>query len=227
MEFSDSKFDPLEHYYQTIYSDAQKSGIQGFGGRLADMSLLGELKKHPSGKVLELGAGSGEFTNKAIEGLVYDNYVASDLRPRRANAKLAAEVEEKAKQKGSFEFAELDAQRIPYSDGTFDLVFSTCLLAHVVSPSKVINESLRVTKAGGAVVFLMPTDPGVLNQLVKRLITYPKLRKLGVRSPDYIYALEHRNPVHNLIAKIQFLAKDQLTYLKYRPLQIPSWNLNL
>ena len=202
-------------------------GVQGFGGNLADGSLLAELKKHRSEKILELGAGSGEFTQKAVGSLFYKSYVATDLNPERANPALAERLKSESGQDGFFEFVKADAQVLPFEDGSFDLVFSTCLLAHVDSPTDVIRESLRVLKADGTIVFLMPTDPGLLNQLIKRVLTYPKLRKLGVMSPQYINSLEHKNPIHNLIATSKYVSAGNQIKTKYRPFFVPSWNLNL
>lgn len=219
--------DELEQYYSAIYSDAHKTGLQGLGGNLADSSLLQELKRHSTETILELGAGSGEFTQKAVSTLGYRRYVASDLTPKRANPALAKKLESTERQKGSFEFIQADAQRLPFEDGTFDIVFSTCLLAHVGSPSDVIKEALRVSKPEGSLVFLMPTDPGLLNQLLKRALTYPKLRRLGVRHPQYIYSLEHKNPIHNLIAVSRYFSIGNRLRLRYRPFVLPSWNLNL
>ena len=227
MALLENKEDLLERYYKAVYSDAQKRGVQGFGGSLADGSLLNELSKHRSDKILELGAGSGEFTQKAVESLVHRSYVATDLKPERANPALARRLKQEAGQDESLEFIRADAQALPFEDGIFDLVFSTCLLAHVDSPTDVIRESLRVLQADGTLVFLMPTDPGLLNQFIKRILTYPKLRKMGVMNPQYIYSLEHKNPIHNLIAANKYVSLGGQIRIKYRPFLLPSWNLNL
>ena len=88
-----NKADLLAEYYGAVYSQAQKTGLQGLGGNMADSSLLRELRKHKSEKILELGAGSGEFTQKAMESLDYRRYVATDLMPSRANPTLAKRLQ--------------------------------------------------------------------------------------------------------------------------------------
>jgi ubiquinone/menaquinone biosynthesis C-methylase UbiE len=217
----------IDDYYKLAYSSSQKSGLQGFGGGLADGSLLRELESHKSDSVLELGAGSGEFTIKAIDRLNFENYTATDLSPGRANGELAEAVALKASKKGKFSFQQADAHSLPFESESFDLVFSTCLLAHVTSPEKVIDESLRVVKKGGAVVFMLPTDPGIINQLIKTLWTYPSLKKNGIKNPKYLYALEHKNPIHNLLAILQHSALGKPALMRFRPFFFPSWNFNL
>lgn len=45
---------------------------------------------------------------------------------------------------------------IPFSDGTFDVVYSSNVLEHVQHPKKVLDEALRVLKVGGTAVIVFP-----------------------------------------------------------------------
>jgi SAM-dependent methyltransferase len=109
----------------------------------------------------------------------------------------------------------------------FDVVFSTCLLAHVESPERVIMEALRLLKVGGTAMFLCPTDPGLLNQFVKRLWTYPMLMRKGVEDPKYLYSQEHPNPIHNILAVFGQVSRPHFRQILFRPFVLQSWNLNL
>lgn len=124
-------------------------------------------------------------------------------------------------------FLSQDAQKLNFSDNTFDLVFSTCLLAHVDDPEKVMREAIRVTRPGGNIIFLAPTDPGIFNQVIKTLWTYPMMRRDGVLYPDYVYSKEHKNPIHNLLAIARLLGQSINVKIKYRPFSVKSWQLNL
>jgi len=120
-----------------------------------------------------------------------------------------------------------NAEEMPFDDDTFDLVVSTCLLAHVKEPEKVLSEIRRVVRGGGQIVIGLPTDPGILNRLVKVIITYPKMRRHGVSNPRLEYAREHINGVGNLIEMAKFLLMEDQLKFRYYPFFVRSWNANL
>jgi hypothetical protein len=91
----------------------------------------------------------------------------------------------------------------------------------------VLLKARRVTVQGGEIAFIIPTDPGVLNQLVKRVVSYPKLRKLTEIRPELFYALDHKNHVGSILELIKFVYSEDHLELHYRPFRIRSWNLNL
>ena len=49
-------------------------------------------------------------------------------------------------------YPDVDMQRLPYPDGTFDAVISDQVLEHVEDPVRAINESRRVLKKGGVAI---------------------------------------------------------------------------
>jgi ubiquinone/menaquinone biosynthesis C-methylase UbiE len=48
------------------------------------------------------------------------------------------------------------ANQLPYSDETFDLVFSVYVIEHTTNPPGFLNECLRVLKKGGTLIILCP-----------------------------------------------------------------------
>lgn len=104
---------------------------------------------------------------------------------------------------------------------------STCLLAHVKEPERVLSEIRRVVRGGGQVVIGLPADPGILNRLVKILITYPKMRRHGISNPRLEYAREHINGVGNLIEMAKFCFKQDKVKFCYYPFFVRSWNANV
>lgn len=119
------------------------------------------------GIVLDLGAGAG-----IVEQMDFRNFGARicgvDLDPRVANNPMLDEGRV------------ADAGRIPYDDGTFDVVFSDNVLEHLDQPLSVFREVSRVLKPGGVFLFktpnkwhYMPTiarlTPHSFHQLVNRL----------------------------------------------------------
>ena len=126
-----------------------------------------------------------------------------------------------------FKFVRADAENLPFTNDYFDKVFSTCLLHHVDHPLDVLMEARRVVKVGGDLLFVMPTDPGLANQLVKYLFSYRTLKKLTDYDPRLVYALEHKNHIRGLITLINFVFKDDDLKFKFTPIGLRSWNLNL
>jgi len=54
-------------------------------------------------------------------------------------------------------FVDANAENLPFDDETFDFVYCSHLLEHVLCPNKVINEILRVTKTSGGGYIECPT----------------------------------------------------------------------
>lgn len=103
----------------------------------------------PYGRVLELGCGTGFFLlNLKLAGVVDAGHV-TDLSPgmvqvaQRNAADLGFDVEGRV----------ADAERIPYDDGTFDLVVGHAVLHHIPDVEQAFREVLRVLKPGGRFVF--------------------------------------------------------------------------
>ena len=107
--------------------------------------------------VLEIGAGSGRGAQAmfALKGLC-ERYVGIDLDPRvLENPNLD-------------EAYVCDADRLPFEDGRFDLVFHRFVAEHLQNPEQTFRESLRVLKPGGSIVFATPNRlyyPMILAQL--------------------------------------------------------------
>jgi ubiquinone/menaquinone biosynthesis C-methylase UbiE len=103
----------------------------------------------PYAKALEIGCGTGFFLLNLKLGGVLDEGHVTDLSPgmvevaRRNAAQLGFEVEGRV----------ADAERIPYPDGTFDLVVGHAVLHHIPDVERSLREVLRVLKPGGRFVF--------------------------------------------------------------------------
>ncbi len=46
---------------------------------------------------------------------------------------------------------DIQKQKLPYPDNTFDEVYSKCLLEHCINPGEVLKEMVRVLKKGGKI----------------------------------------------------------------------------
>jgi SAM-dependent methyltransferase len=118
-------------------------------GGLGD--LRRELLSSASGRVLELGAGTGhnlEHYTDAVTELVLaepDPNMARLLRERLAKDGTAA---------GNPTVIEAPAEELPFDDGSFDTVVATLVLCTVENPARALAEARRVLVEGGRFLYL-------------------------------------------------------------------------
>lgn len=214
--------DEAAGFYRSGYQQVHRSGIQGWGNSFVDRQVERYVRPE-GGRTLELGASSGEHL-AYVDGVDrWDVYVGVDLMPGETSPDLAREL----MASGRMAFVGGDVSALPFRDSAFDLVRSTCLLAHVSDPETALGEVRRVTRPGGQIVLGLPCDPGMLNRLVKVAVTYPQMRRSGVADPRLKYAREHVNPVGSLLAMANHVFRDDTLEAHYYPARLPSWNANL
>jgi ubiquinone/menaquinone biosynthesis C-methylase UbiE len=218
----------LDTYYADQYQKIQRSGIQGWGNSILDRMIEKQVNRAPGMRILELGASSGEHLRFVNQEPPWTKYICVDIRPGVSDKNLYLNI---TKSKNPFrknvKFIKGDAEDLPFADNTFDLVISTCLLAHVQNPELVLKEARRVVKNGGQIVIGMPCDPGMLNRLIKFFLTYPRMKRVGVENPRLLYAREHKNSINALIEILKHHFEKDFYKLIFFPFRIPSWNLNL
>jgi ubiquinone/menaquinone biosynthesis C-methylase UbiE len=113
------------------------------------MRKLMEFDRHVGERILEIGAGIGtDHAQYAINGgIMYDLDLASGhLRLAQRNFELRG-------LHGTFLHG--DAETIPFSDGTFDLVYSNGVIHHTPNTTRVIDEIFRVLKPGGRCIIMV------------------------------------------------------------------------
>ena len=121
----------------------------------AERGGLGELRREllssASGRVLELGAGTGhnlEYYPDAVTELVLaepDPNMARRLRERLEREGTAA---------GHPSVIEAPAEELPFDDGSFDMVVATLVLCTVEDPARALAEVRRVLVEGGRFLYL-------------------------------------------------------------------------
>jgi len=174
--------------------------------------------------VLEIGGNNGEHL-PFVKFVPSKQYVSLDLvTPQLEIYTNMISVELKNKLK----FVKGNAEDLKYKDNTFDRILVTCVLAHVDDVLASLFEIKRVAKEGAEIGILLPTDPGILNRLVKTLFTYRKLTKSTTVSPKFINALEHKNHVSAIMALISYVFSNDDLKFTYKPFGLfKSWNFNL
>ena len=211
----------IDHFYSEVYNKYlnDKSLIT-----IANRPLQIMIEKQSNKKdknVLEIGGGGADHI-KYVTVFPQENYIILD--PRETSSHVIRKLKKYSRK---VKFITGKAEKIPYPNGYFDRVISTCVLAHVDQPLTALLECRRVTKENGTLTFLVTADPGFLNQLIKKIYSYRKLNKLDGYPANLIYALDHKNGVINLLAITRYVFRDDDIKIKYWPFFIPSINFNL
>jgi ubiquinone/menaquinone biosynthesis C-methylase UbiE len=140
-------------------------------GEIGRRQVRGKLRKllgtplPQYGRSLEIGSGTGYFTLNMLQDGVVREAVATDisagmLDTLQANARrIGVEVQTVA----------CDAERLPFDDGSFDLVLGHAVLHHIPHLDRAFAEFRRVLRPGGEFVFA-----GEPSQTGDRIAAYPK-----------------------------------------------------
>jgi ubiquinone/menaquinone biosynthesis C-methylase UbiE len=208
--------DPSEaDWYQEQYS---KVSVTGRPGRAQDVlhTLMergfgpGDFFEH----VLEVGANRGEHLQYVRHG--FSQYYLTDLRlpPTSADARVIS--------------AEADVEKLPFADSHFDRVISTCVFHHVNNPEVALQEARRVTKPGGLITILLPTDPGIAYRTVRSMTTVRVASRRGLgRQANLVHARAHHNHFWSLEKLMHAAFADDSVEERFWPLRVRSWNMNL
>jgi ubiquinone/menaquinone biosynthesis C-methylase UbiE len=129
-------------FYDRLLANTERAGLADMRHRLLSSA---------SGRVLELGAGTGhnlEHYTDAVTELVLaepDPNMAAILRERLESEGTAA---------GQPSVIEAPAEELPFDDGSFDVVVATLVLCTVERPVRALAEARRVLVEGGRFLFL-------------------------------------------------------------------------
>jgi SAM-dependent methyltransferase len=158
-------------------------------GDLGSEQVLGKVRKALGDdapthfpRALEIGAGTGYFTLNMLRAGLIGEATCSDISPGmlstlQANAKrLGLEVKTEP----------ADAERLPFEDASFDLVFGHAVLHHIPDLERALAEFARVLAPGGTIVFA-----GEPSRYGDRLAGVPK-RAAGALAPVWRQAIGAR-----------------------------------
>ena len=169
-------------------------------GRVGQEQVSGKLRKalgrwpaEPFGDALEIGAGTGYFSLNLLQAGVIERATATDISPG-----MLGRFEENASGLGlEVRTAEAEAERLPFPDESFDLVFGHAVLHHIPDLGQAFSEFSRVLRPGGTLAFCgEPSRYGnFLAAIPKRtaLLAAPLWRRAMRASPRR----EHAEPEEN------------------------------
>ena len=108
-----------------------------------------QLSQAPGKRVLDIGCGNGYVLSRfaaagsAVEGVDITDR-AIELSQRRFH---------EAGLRGGF--TRINGQRLPFGDGSFDVVTSMGVLHHVPDPNLLVEDAVRVLKPGGEMIVML------------------------------------------------------------------------
>jgi SAM-dependent methyltransferase len=110
---------------------------------------------------------------------------------------------------------------------SLDRIICSHVLEHISDPEKFILSLYKMLKKNGTISITLPCDPGFLWSLGRlfNYFTFWKFKNITKKEYFYHMALEHINPIQNLIAILKY------NFVNFRdsflPFRVRSINLNL
>lgn len=154
---------------ERIWGWASPAGRRRADRRAALFAAYGAIS--PGTRVLEVGCGTGEFTSRIAP-------CGADLVALDLSAELLTRA--RAKVSTGARFVRGDAQRLPFSDASFDVVYG-CSILHHLDPESALREVRRVLRFGGRLAF---SEPNLLNPQVWIMFKCNAIRPYFGNSPD-------------------------------------------
>ena len=148
-KFTDQNYLKTDQYKDSSNLDARVAIHQRFSTNPYGWMrwVFDALTKLPvNAKILELGCGPGYMWKENVSRIPSTwDITLSDL----SSGMLDSAWRNLVVTGRNFKFKEIDAQEIPFEDGTFDAVIANHMLYHVPDRPKAIAEIKRVLKTGG------------------------------------------------------------------------------
>lgn len=142
------------------------------------------VRKHlpPRGRMLDLGCGGGSVAERLLSldatyiGVEYGERNARHVMKKFADIKGAL----------STRFLRADAERLPFADGSFDVVVMSEVIEHLLRPDRATWEISRVLRPGGVLVL---TTNNASEMPCRSPLTHPLAyveKALGAKAPKLV-----------------------------------------
>jgi SAM-dependent methyltransferase len=162
------------------YDSMVETFLLPLGPRLAEACGIG-----PGMRVLDVAAGTGNASIPAAQRGA--RVTASDLTPEMLEAgRRRAEAEG-----AELEWAEGDAEHLPFADEAFDVVMSSIGAMFAPHHSAVADEMVRVCRPGGTIGLLSWTPEGMVGALFRTMGPFAPAPPPGAQPPPLWGSEEH------------------------------------
>jgi ubiquinone/menaquinone biosynthesis C-methylase UbiE len=182
--------------------DFGETGQEQVRGKLA--KALGGLDGRSFRDGLEIGSGTGYFSLNLLQLGVIERLTATDISPGMLQrlSKTAEQLELEVRT------AATDAERLPFDDESFDIVFGHAVLHHIPDLEGAFAEFRRVLRPGGAIAFCgepsrygdrlaaLPKQAGMIAAPAWRRLVGARRRAVPEAAQSNGHALEGEVDVH-------------------------------
>ena len=129
---------------------------------------IGLLDIDPDDRVVDIGCGTGFATEGLLEHV--DHVYGLDQSPHQLEKAYA----KFGKRDGPVDFHLGDAERLPFKDDTFDVVWSSGSIEYWPNPVAALRECRRIAKPGGQVLIVGPNYPnsGLFQKLADAIMLF-------------------------------------------------------
>ncbi len=158
--------------YHDVAADSYDSKWGIDFGEIGQGQVMGKLRKMLGSELdrgydrsLEIGAGTGYFSLNLLQAGVVSEATCTDISPG-----MVTTLARNAQRLGlNVKTARADAESLPFSDESFDLVLGHAVLHHLPNLRRAFAEFHRVLRPGGRIVFA-----GEPSRLGDRIASVPK-----------------------------------------------------
>jgi len=138
--------------YDDFYADAD---ADRFGHLEQLLELVPELRARKWGSVLEVGAGTGQFTSTLFNAIEVVDAVITDVSEKML-AQCSRRLDETGHRISHVQFATNSGEDLFVHPGTFDLVIGNGVVHHVPNYLKMLASTAQALVPGGLAVFVEP-----------------------------------------------------------------------
>lgn len=181
------------------YSSMVETFLLPLGPRLVEACRIG-----PGMSVLDVAAGTGNASIPAAQAGAY--VTASDLTPELLDAGRG-----RADAEGlELEWAEADAENLPFEDESFDVVMSSIGAMFAPHHQDVADELVRVCRPGGTIGLLSWTPEGMLGALFRTMGPFAPPPPPGAQPPPLWGSEDHLSDLFGDRVEFGTLERDLL-----------------
>lgn len=188
-----------ETYWSRFADDFEEMQSQVVGNEILSLISLELLKESELGYVLELGCGTGLYTESLQK--ISDKVLATDF-----SEEMIAKAQQKRGHLENVAFQKADALNLEFEEKIFDTVYMANLIHIIGNAELAVKESKRVLNEGGLLI-IASFAINEMNFLSKIAMGIRYIRKFGKPSTDAVKEKTTAKSVEQILVNSGFEIK--------------------